>query len=423
MKVLYLVYSRQESFSAFTNDKKTNWPLVDSLIDNLNQDDRISYALAVPVNDVGIQKCQTSRIALYGLPDPIKKNFIEKSVQRIKHTIESELINTYVIQIISDFKPDLIHIFGSENPFGLICIRPELPVIIHIQGFLLVCLRKWYSGISRWQQFRYSSLKDHFLMRGYYYAFYNYKKRAEREAVILRNCRNFLGRTDFDKLVLNVLSPESAYYHCEELIRHEFFDNQWNCPKGEKIKCVSILSDSIYKGIELLAEISLLLLRSSNIPFEFRICGVSGNEEIVKILKRKYRNNFDQLNLKFMGVLSAQELVTQLCSSNIYIHPSHIENSPNSICEAMVLGMPIIATNVGGISSLMADKEEGILVQEGEPYSMAGALMDLVCNYEKALNLGGNARRRAISRHKPESIVNNLLAIYNKILSINGNRS
>jgi len=111
--------------------------------------------------------------------------------------------------------------------------------------------------------------------------------------------------------------------------------------------------------------------------------------------------------------------VNQLCNSNFYIHPSYIENSPNSVCEAMALGMPIISTNVGGINSLINDKFEGLLVQEGEPYSLAAAIIELINNYEYAKLLAKNARERAINRHDPPKIKKQLLDIYKTILSEN----
>jgi glycosyltransferase involved in cell wall biosynthesis len=82
--------------------------------------------------------------------------------------------------------------------------------------------------------------------------------------------------------------------------------------------------------------------------------------------------------------------------------------------------MPIIATNVGGITALIKDKIEGILVQEGEPFSLAGAISELVNNYDYARLLGKNARERSVLRHNPNAIAERLSEIYNKILLENG---
>jgi glycosyltransferase involved in cell wall biosynthesis len=420
MRILYLVYVQQKSFELFCSDHRTRSFWVDALLDSVIKSGNITIALAVPVNSNSFQKKQIKDMVLYGLPNPEEHNLFKKVFKRVTNSIENKGINSSVEKVLLDFKPDIIQIFGSENPFGLICKQTNIPVVIHIQGYLLIWLKKWFIGISKWELIRYSGIKDILFMRGYLYDYFNFKKRADREAEILNYCRYYMGRTDFDKQVLNVLSPGSTYYHCEEAIRKEFLEGSWDFPKGDKIKCVSILKGTTYKGLNLLIETAKLISDNSTISVEFSICGIAENEKIVKILKRKYKTDFKRLGIKFMGTLGTDELVNQLCQSNIYIHPSYIENSPNSVCEAMALGMPVIATNVGGVSSLISNKKEGILVQEGDPYSLAGAIMDLSFNFSLAINLGINARNRALMRHNPEEIVNRLIGIYNTILSGNG---
>jgi len=420
MRILFLVYAQQKSFGEFCSQPKTRFSWVDALIDRLTKVVDTSIGVAVPTHDKTFQKANKDEIALYGLPNPPEKRFFKKIYNSLTYREENLNINNFTFQAVSDFKPDIIQIFGSENPFGLIIKNLNIPVIIHIQGYLLVWKVKWFTAISRWEQFRYESLKNLLIMQGSYHEYNIFMKRAEREAIILKNCRYFMGRTDFDKKIISLLSPDSKYFHCEEFIRKDFFERSWNFPLGGLVKCVSILKATSYKGIELLVETSLILKQYSAFPVEFSICGVSEEEEIIAIIKKKYRKETDFSNVRFLGRLSSLELVDQLCSSNFYVHPSYIENSPNSVCEAMALGMPVISTNVGGINSMITDKKEGLLVQEGEPYSLAAAIVELINNYEAANLLGIKARERSLKRNDSEKIMAQLLNIYNTILSENG---
>jgi glycosyltransferase involved in cell wall biosynthesis len=420
MRILFLVYAQQKSFGEFCNQPKTRFSWVDALIDRLSKVGNTNNGIVVPTYDKSFQKAGKDEIALYGLPNPPEKRLFKKIYNSLTYREENLNINNYTLQAVSDFKPDIIQIFGSENPFGLIIKNLNIPVIIHIQGYLLVWKVKWFTAISRWEQFRYESLKNLLIMQGSYHEYNIFMKRAAREAIILKNCRYFMGRTDFDKKIISLLSPDSIYFHCEEFIRKDFFERSWNFPLGGLVKCVSILKATSYKGIELLVETSLILKEYSAFPVEFSICGVSEEEEIIAIIKKKYRKETDLSNVRFLGRLSSPELVDQLCSSNFYVHPSYIENSPNSVCEAMALGMPVISTNVGGINSMITDKTEGLLVQEGEPYSLAAAIVELINNYEAAKLLGINARARSLKRNDPEKIMTQLLNIYNTILSENG---
>ena len=417
MRILFLVYARQNSFTSFAENPKTKFSWVDALIEELvnSQDTRIG--LAVPINDQKFQKNDNSEICLYGLPNPVGKSILKKSLRRLTNDSGDNRINSYVFNVVEDFKPDIIQIFGSENPFGLIIKKLKVPVVIHIQGYLLVWQVKWFTGITKWQQLRYESLKNLLLRRGSFNEYSSFTKRAEREEIILKDCRYFVGRTDFDRRLVPLFSPESAYFHCEEFIRKEFFDMQWNLPLSKEITCISILKGTSYKGIDLLVETLMVLKKYSSLSFRFKICGVSADEGIVKIIKKKYKKHFRLLNIEFLGRLTADALIEQLCNSNFYVHPSYIENSPNSVCEAMALGMPVISTHVGGLNNIIHDGVEGILVQEGEPYSLSGAIIDLANNYDKAKLLGLNARKKSVYRHQPQRIKNELLDIYKAIIT------
>lgn len=418
MKILFLSYSQPASFELFCRDSRTNCPWVDSLIEELIKYEDIDIALSVPVNSLKFERYKSKNLTLYGLPNPRRDNIFNKLYNRFVQPAESTSINSYVQEVISDFKPDLIQIFGSENPFGLISYECNVPVIIHIQGYLQVWARKWYSGISKSEQYHYSDIKDLLLRRGSYFEYFSFVKRARREALILQKCRYFTGRTDFDKRLAQLFSPGSQYFHCEESIRNVFFEKQWQAQKTGTLNCLSILKGTTYKGLDLLIEVLLILKERLDYTVKFKICGVSKDEEIVRMLWKKFGQKIQGLDIEFLGRLSANEIVEQLTRTNFYLHPSYIENSPNSICEAMALGVPIISTNVGGISSLITDNVEGILVQEGEPYSMAAAIINLTNDYESAKLLGENARKKAFERHNPRKIATRLLEIYRTILEV-----
>ncbi|MFC2080672.1 glycosyltransferase family 4 protein [Bacteroidota bacterium] len=419
MRILYLVYAQQKTFASFEKDPKTGFSWVDALLNELSKNQSLNIALAVPINERTLQKKNENGIRLYGLPNQPERNRIKRYYKRILYTIENKNINLYVEQVISDFKPDVIQIFGSENPFGLIVNLDYNNVIIHIQGYLFVCLKKWFSGISSWKLFRYTSFRNLLHFFGTYHTFFTFRKRSEREAQILMNCKYFLGRTEFDKRITHLYAPDAKYYHCNELLRPEFFTKSWSMELTRNIGCVSILNGSVYKGIELLIETSKLLEEYSSFSFSFNVCGISEDEELVRILKKIYRIEFGGINIKFLGKLTAEDLVSELQSANLFIHPSHAENSPNSICEAMALGMPIISTNVGGIPSIIKDKSEGLLIQEGEPYSLAAAILELINNYDMAKYYGNNAREKAFKRHNPKAVVNTLINVYEDVIRTN----
>jgi len=95
---------------------------------------------------------------------------------------------------------------------------------------------------------------------------------------------------------------------------------------------------------------------------------------------------------------------------------SHIENSPNNLCEAMILGMPCVATFAGGTSSMLKDGEEGILIQDGDPWAMAGSILEMRGSSEAAVSMGIKARLSALKRHCKDDIVSQLLDTYQIVI-------
>ena len=81
----------------------------------------------------------------------------------------------------------------------------------------------------------------------------------------------------------------------------------------------------------------------------------------------------------------------------------------------MILGMPCITTIAGGSSSLLKDKEEGLVIQNGDPWSMAGAVIEMASDTDKSIHYGKRARERALLRHNMTTIVKDLIQIYSKI--------
>ena len=343
-------------------------------------------------------------------------NIIKKAL--LGDRIDQEDADSYMA-IIKTVKPDIIHIHGSENPFGCIIGKTNIPVVVSIQGNCTVINHKYFSGIEQ----RYVSInhKKYFSIfslvfdKSFAHKFRNSSFNRKREQTNLQNCAHIIGRTDWDRRITRIMAPKSSYYHNDEILRDSFFKKEWKKPDHSKIIIHSTISDTFFKGFETVCQ-SLALLLKNKIHVEWRVAGVSGNCLLNKIVRRKLGDSYPRQALILLGDINEQELIKKLLEADVYVMPSHIENSPNSLCEAMMLGMPCITTLAGGSSSILKDKEEGLVIQDGDPWSMAGAILELSNDVTTASFYAANARKKAIVRHHPETIVNSLISIYNKVL-------
>ena len=315
------------------------------------------------------------------------------------------------LQVIERFKPDVIHIHGTENPFGLIIPHvQDIPVAISIQGNLTVYEKKYFAAMqppSFW-----GMLDAH--KRQVLQAFSAFRKKAVIEREILQHCLHVFGRTDWDRRISKTLAPNSQYHHIDEVIRPGFYALQWQAASQpqQKVKILTTASDSLYKGFETVLE-TCQLLSNIGFSFEWSVAGLNPGDHSVALCKQATGiQNLENINLKLLGKLNEEALTKAMLSTNLYAQVSHIENSPNSLCEAMLMGLPIVATHAGGTSTLVENNHSGVLVQDGDPYALSGALIELANNPEHAGQLGQQAQRDAHLRHDPDRILNALLKAY-----------
>lgn len=122
------------------------------------------------------------------------------------------------------------------------------------------------------------------------------------------------------------------------------------------------------------------------------------------------------MNVTLLGVLNAEQLKHELLNSTLYFHPSYIDNSPNSVCEAQMLGISCIGTNVGGVSSIIEDGKTGFLVPANDPIQATFLIKQIFDDSTQNLQVGINAQKIAKKRHDKQQIVDSLVDLYKHLI-------
>jgi glycosyltransferase involved in cell wall biosynthesis len=350
-----------------------------------------------------------------------RKNWTLQILKNLVHTTFVDTRDKHIyLSLINQVQPDIIHIHGTENPFSCIIDDVEIPIVISTQGIITAILEKYTSGIEKKyfsiNNYNIKNIRSFILSKSFNSGHKEFQKMQNREERNLKNCTNIIGRTDWDRRITNILSPNRNYYHNDEILRDIFYVEKWEFPaNSDKLILHTTINNSPYKGFETICE-SLYKLNKANINnIEWRVAGISESDLIVKVVRRKLKEKYPESGMILLGHINENQLIEKLKEAHIYIMPSHIENSSNSLSEAMILGMPCIAAFSGGTGSILKDGEEGILIQDGDPLAMSGAILELYKNKELSIKYGENARNRALKRHDKQTIVNDLIAIYNNI--------
>ena len=334
--------------------------------------------------------------------------------RKLTPSMEENLFLPFMQKAVSDFSPDVIHVFGSENPFGLICKYTEIPCIIHIQGFLPSYYNaKYPPGVSK-TDFILKMLCNPLKWYRFLWMDSIFAHRAQREIGIIRQCSAFLGRTEWDKTIVDLFHPGARYFYCSEILRNVFYEARgtWRPHIRTRRILVSTLSTPLYKGHDLVLKTAKLLKDFTHLEFEWKIFG--GGD--FAFWSGKLKITPENVNVLSCGTVSAETLKDELLNADLYIHPSYIDNSPNSICEAQLLGVPVIAVDAGGVSSLVENGKNGLLVPANDPMVLAEKIKVLLLNPEWASELGRNAAAEATERHAPDKIMQSALDTYRELL-------
>jgi glycosyltransferase involved in cell wall biosynthesis len=324
-----------------------------------------------------------------------------------------------ILNIVDDFKPDIIHLFGMENEFATILGKTNVPVVVHLQGLLAPYDNAfWPVGFNAFSFVLPPSIREWILRNGYIFAKKSISIRGKRESGLFKKVRYCMGRTEWDFQVSQLLSPESQYFKVNEALRTDFYENSdcWKREKKEKLIIVSTISETIYKGLDLILKTAKLLKEETSIDFEWKIIGVTKQSKFTMFFEHFLNINSESVGISYLGVKNPKEIVSVMKDSSVYVHPSYIDNSPNSVCEAQLLGLPVIACNVGGLSTILDYGNAGVLVPANAPYELAYhlkqfAVDEMYCEDKRIAGV-----KLAKERHNPQEIIRDLMTAYRNVI-------
>lgn len=317
---------------------------------------------------------------------------------------------------VNEFKPDIIHVFGSEWCFGLLAERVKTPVVIHMQGSIPP-----YNNALMPPMY---SVHDLIVGMGWkpktqFNAWLGRKKdksRQEMEERILRGVQYYMGRTAWDKCITQLYNPQSTYFYCSEALRQDFIKSAttWTPPRNKTFRIVTTGISSFWKGIDTVLR-TAHKLKERGFDFEWILAG-NMHPLHKRVIEKKEGLRYAENNVKIAGFLNSTQLHDLLMSSDLYVHTAYIDNSPNAICEAQCLGLPIVATYVGGIPSLIDNGKEGLLIPANDPFTLAYDIINLANDESRRVELGQASMKRARERHNPSNIMEDLINCYQSII-------
>jgi len=359
-------------------------------------------------------------VRYFGLEGAAQRSGAGGVFDRWRHRSEDGAAVARALGVVREFAPDLIHVHGTEGPAGLLGEATDVPLVISLQGLLVVYSRAFFLGIPPADLLRDVASLEFAKGRGLVHASWNMRMAARREVRIMKSCHDFIGRTDWDRDVVSVVNPRARYHHVDEALRLEFYAHEWRPVPEDHFVIYTTGGGAPYKGLVNLLEAVSLLRAASQRDVRLRVGGAVHGSQMGPIVQRAARRFHVQDAVTWLGPLAPRALVSELLGASVYAHASVADNSPNSLAEAMLVGVPCVASSAGGIPSLLRDGDDGLLCASNDVYSLAGRLAEIEADAGLAARLGAASRVRAQQRHNPQTIAKTTLEVYADVVARHG---
>ncbi len=359
-------------------------------------------------------------IILYGYED-----------DRIVPEIYDVNLESTFAHIIADFDPDIIHVFGTEYGHNLAVARARNNIrkgagrpslLIGIQGIISECAVRYTAGMPEAEigkrtfrdVIRHDSIKE---------AGEKFRLRGEFEKETVTYATDVLGRTDFDRKWCERSCLQAVYHHMNETLRRDFYTGTWDLAQCDRHVIFMSQGDYPLKGVHNVLKIMPDLIRLyPDARLVVAGADIISHDTLMKRIKLSGYGRYlcrliSRLSLqdhvRFTGPLTAAQMKEQFLHCHTYLCASSLENSPNSMGEAMLLGIPVIAARTGGIPSLIEDGTEGILYDS--PEGITEAVDRIWSDDGFAMEMGAHGMQKAKITHDPDSNYRRLMEIYDGI--------
>ena len=324
------------------------------------------------------------------------------------------------------FQPDAIHIWGTEYGHTLAMLRvcQSLGLLnkcaVSIQGLCSVYARHYAEGLPQ-RVYWSCTPRDLLRLDNIPGQQRKYTLRGKMETEALSLTRHVIGRTPWDKACCAALAPNAQYHFCNETLRQEFYKDSWLYENCRKHRIFLSSLETPIKGFHYLLEAMPIILRkypdatiavpgSSFFPRDTKEAFLQ--QSYHRYLCRLARSMGLEGKIDFLGYLSPEDMKREYLQCHVFVLPSTVENSPNSLGEAMLLGVPCVAANVGGVGAMLRDQKEGLLYPSTEPLLLANNILQVFDLEEEVEALGAAAQLHARRTHDPETNLITLRTVY-----------
>jgi glycosyltransferase involved in cell wall biosynthesis len=319
-----------------------------------------------------------------------------------------------IMQVIDDFKPDIVHLNNINFQLTPSVIygakKRGIPVVQTVHDYQMICPNHLLYNFDK-NEICEKCLKGVYVDCIKNNCIHNSRVKSIIGAVEAR-LHALLGTYKKVDLYISpsyfleekLLSAKTLYKGKTKTIHNFINKNKFTCEKGKVENYIAFAGRlSKEKGVELLAKTAKMLPE-----YTFMVAGDGPDRNLIENIE----------NVKLVGFLTGEKLVEFMSRARVIVVPSiWYENCPLSILEAQCMGVPVVTMNNGGMAELIKDGVTGILVNEPSPEEMAKGLRRVIENEEYFQTLKENCIKERENIYSVETYADILIKEYEKVIA------
>ena len=421
MKILWIVNTPIDILSEKLYGKRVNGLWMDALLSDYRKHGGFELAVATSAKVKNPSRYQNGNVIFYAVPDNIPLCYDGKKQSNL----------TAWNDLISSENPDLIQVWGTEFAHGFCALKAaealNIPSVIYMQGFLGSIAQNYLAGMTTSEIKNNITLRDILKHDNILDQQKKYLTATQREAEEFALSGRIICENDWCENGVRSVLQDIRVYRFPLSINEAFAKNQWDINGCERHSIICNASGYPLKGLHIMLK-AIALLKDKYPDVKLYVPGIKMvcDGSLSNVLrKRGYTKYIERLikslgiekNIVWLGPLSQEKLAEQYLKAHAFVMCSAIENHSSSLKEAMIVGVPCVASAVGGIPEYVKPDKSGFLYNF-EEYDVAAKYIEKIFeDDELAQSISRTARSDMIKLHENNNVFKQMLQIYKDILS------
>ncbi len=295
---------------------------------------------------------------------------------------------------LRQIQPDLVHSHGTEDVYTIAALKSGYPMVMTMQGLQFKIIR--HVKMPLFSRMRMMQLWEQWC---------------------LRRVRHIIAKSGHVAESVAPLAPQAEIHRIPNAMNPVFFDNTVRATPSEPQRLLFGGIIAPVKGLQYLVA-ALDQLRSRRPGLKLVVVGVPGrgSEGYFESIREQIRALHLEETVEFCGFQRPENMAIEIARASIVVVPSLHEMFCNMVAEAMAIGRPVVASQVGSLPELVDHGQTGLLVPSANPESLAAAIEKLLEDEPLRTRMGLAAVEKARRLWDPQQVARQTEVVYRAVL-------